>query len=617
MKIKFKNITLTNFLSFGQATLSLCDNGYTLVSGINENPDDLAVSNGSGKSSIWEAISWCLTGETIRGTKDVVRIGSNNGCSVTLEFQINNDNYKVVRTKDPTNLHVFINNVDKSGKGIRDTEKLLQDYIPDLTSSLIGSVIILGQGLPQRFTNNSPSGRKEVLEKLSKSDFMISDLKDRISRRKLELTSQLRETEDLLLQNNTKLTMINQQTELDKTKLESMSDVFIKDCLDKANEEYNHLVNDIDETTKLKESTSTKYTEVTSEIEKLQNECNTKKEEISAKYNPIIQAAQEKCTIQTTLINSLTKEIQDLDNVKDVCPTCGQKLPNVHKIDTTSKKNELAELKEKYNELNKELQDQKETYNQEINSIQINYEELLKNIKLEQTNLFTLQKQCDSQLSGLNTSLVKARENIGIYTTSLQNFHTDKETLLNRIAENDKNKNEIDTSILYNNTKKEDISNRIDIVNKMSTSVTRDFRGYLLVNVIDFINKKSKEYAKEVFETDKIEFALDGNNISISYDNKEYECLSGGEKQKVDLIVQLAIRDMLCKFLDFSSNIIVLDELFDNLDNIGCQRVLNLISNQLSDVESIFIVTHHSDISIPADKEIIVVKGQDKISRIK
>ena len=617
MKIKFKNITLTNFLSFGQATLSLCDNGYTLVSGINENPDDLAVSNGSGKSSIWEAISWCLTDETIRGTKDVVRIGSNNGCSVTLEFQINNDNYKVVRTKDPTNLHVFINNVDKSGKGIRDTEKLLQDYIPDLTSSLIGSVIILGQGLPQRFTNNSPSGRKEVLEKLSKSDFMISDLKDRISRRKLELTSQLRETEDLLLQNNTKLTMINQQTELDKTKLESMSDVFIKDCLDKANEEYNHLVNDIDETTKLKESTSTKYTEVTSEIEKLQNECNTKKEEISAKYNPIIQAAQEKCTIQTTLINSLTKEIQDLDNVKDVCPTCGQKLPNVHKIDTTSKKNELAELKEKYNELNKELQDQKETYNQEINSIQINYEELLKNIKLEQTNLFTLQKQCDSQLSGLNTSLVKARENIGIYTTSLQNFHTDKETLLNRIAENDKNKNEIDTSILYNNTKKEDISNRIDIVNKMSTSVTRDFRGYLLVNVIDFINKKSKEYAKEVFETDKIEFALDGNNISISYDNKEYECLSGGEKQKVDLIVQLAIRDMLCKFLDFSSNIIVLDELFDNLDNIGCQRVLNLISNQLSDVESIFIVTHHSDISIPADKEIIVVKGQDKISRIK
>ena len=69
-------------------------------------------------------------------------------------------------------------------------------------------------------------------------------------------------------------------------------------------------------------------------------------------------------------------------------------------------------------------------------------------------------------------------------------------------------------------------------------------------NVIEFIDKKAKEYCKDIFLTDKIEFCLNGNNISISYDNKEYEVLSGGEKQKVDLIIQFAIRDMLCKFLN-------------------------------------------------------------------
>ena len=74
---------------------------------------------------------------------------------------------------------------------------------------------------------------------------------------------------------------------------------------------------------------------------------------------------------------------------------------------------------------------------------------------------------------------------------------------------------------------------------------------------------------------------------------------------------------MLCKHLNFSSNILVLDELFDNLDNIGCQRVLNLISSKLSDVESIFIVTHHTDIAIPADKEIVVVKDSNKISKVR
>ena len=73
---------------------------------------------------------------------------------------------------------------------------------------------------------------------------------------------------------------------------------------------------------------------------------------------------------------------------------------------------------------------------------------------------------------------------------------------------------------------------------------------------------------------------------------------------------------MLCKYLGFSSNIIVLDEIFDNLDSEGCENILNLISTKLTDVQSIFIITHHQDLQIPMDNEIVVIKGQDKISRI-
>jgi ABC-type multidrug transport system ATPase subunit len=73
---------------------------------------------------------------------------------------------------------------------------------------------------------------------------------------------------------------------------------------------------------------------------------------------------------------------------------------------------------------------------------------------------------------------------------------------------------------------------------------------------------------------------------------------------------------MLSQFLNFSSNILVLDEIFDNLDSIGCQRVLDLISNKLLDVSSIFIVTHHSDIQIPNDNEIVIVKDGNGISKV-
>ena len=152
-------------MSYSDADVKLNRNGYVLVNGINNNPDDNAKSNGTGKSSLFSAISWALTGLTVSGSKEVANIHTEGTTSVELEFSVDNHVYAITRTKNPSNLKIFIDGEDKSGKGIRDTEKLLAEYLPDITHSLLNSVIILGQGLPQNFPNNSPSGRKDVLEK--------------------------------------------------------------------------------------------------------------------------------------------------------------------------------------------------------------------------------------------------------------------------------------------------------------------------------------------------------------------------------------------------------------------------------------------------------------------
>ena len=74
---------------------------------------------------------------------------------------------------------------------------------------------------------------------------------------------------------------------------------------------------------------------------------------------------------------------------------------------------------------------------------------------------------------------------------------------------------------------------------------------------------------------------------------------------------------MLCTFLNFSSNILVLDEITDALDTVGVTKIFNLISSHLQDVEALYIISHHTDeLEIPADDEIIIIKGDDKISRI-
>ena len=191
MNVIFNKVTLHGFLSYLDAEISLDDMGYVLIKGINENVTDNASSNGSGKSAIADAICWAMTGETVRGTSNVVSNYSSDGCFVKLEFSVDNNNYLLIRSKSATksNLQIFVNGEDVSGKGITESKKILEQYLPDLTASLIGSVIILGQGLPQKFTNNTPSQRKEILEKLSKSDFMIEDLKSRLITRKCNLNA--------------------------------------------------------------------------------------------------------------------------------------------------------------------------------------------------------------------------------------------------------------------------------------------------------------------------------------------------------------------------------------------------------------------------------------------
>ena len=63
MKIIFKSIHIENLLSIGEADVNLNNEGYTLIRGINDNPQDGASSNGSGKTSIIEAIDFSRSSE--------------------------------------------------------------------------------------------------------------------------------------------------------------------------------------------------------------------------------------------------------------------------------------------------------------------------------------------------------------------------------------------------------------------------------------------------------------------------------------------------------------------------------------------------------------------------
>ena len=506
---------------------------------------------------------------------------------------------------------------DASGKGIRDSEKLLEQYLPDLNASLLGSVIILGQGLPQKFTNNSPSARKEILEKLSKSDFMIEDLKKKINDRKAFHNAEIRRFEDDILKLQTEISYMKNSISMNIDTINMMQDRAI-----------------------LEAQYAEKQTEISDlEIELHQLDINIQNAEIESEnlhvqLNDLIEQQNAEIKgVESTfatdieelraeeiklvgIINSLDAQIRKIKGIVDVCPTCGQHIPNIVKPDPSPIQHEFDIqfdiLKNHRIKINNILDNKK----LEIDQIYDKFNAQKDIIKIKLSEVFEYKKRENLTHIEKSNTLLNANTCLNNIKNQLDNNETLKKNILEQNIKLENDISNAESKILYINTEKDLQQSKLAIINKFETAVKRDFRGYLLINIIDYIQKQAQYYSNIIFDNNNISFELDGNNIRISYCNKDYENLSGGEKQKIDLIIQFAIRDMLSNHLSFSSNILVLDEIFDNLDQIGCERVIDLIS-ELDDIKNIFIVTHRKDLSLPSDKEIIVVKSNNGISEIK
>lgn len=618
--IQFKKVIIHNFGSYGHAELELQNRGFCLVSGKNLYAKDNALSNGSGKSFLWSAICYAMTGETISGIKaNLKNINTEDtDCFVQLDFVYNKDLYSLVRTASPKNdLKIYKNDIDLSGKGIRESEKKLLELLPDLTKDLIASTIIIGQGMPNKFSSFSPSGRKELLEKLTKSDFMVEDLKTRISARQTELGLKIRELEDSLLMNRTQLnsnvariktlkdTLLNQtRPDFDTLIADKLACINEADCtINQVNESISCLEHKLDEY-------NTRLLMLSDEKSKVSAE------ELAAYTESYTKLSSEKARSEST-ISSLKAEIKRLKSIVDTCPTCGQRMPNIHKPDTSAQEQQLNSALIELNDINVKISkcdQQHREYVSQINSAfncemaeLSNYVSAAKREILDQKAKLGHSQTAKNSLEATLSKLQFDKQNWDKHFENQQNELVLLETEVAKL-------NNVITLI---NTSKDDFDRRMSIVKKMDSLIRRDFRGYLLTNIISYIDRRAKDYCSTVFGTKELSLQLNGNSLDITYCGKHFDGLSGGEKQRVDLILQLSIRDLLTSYLGLSANILVLDEVTDFLDKKSCQAVMQLLEKELKTVESVFIISHHSDeLEIPVDSEIKVIKNEQGISEL-
>lgn len=625
INIVFKKIKLHNFFSFNDVEVNLDDMGYTLVSGRNNCKLDNAYSNGSGKSSVFNAICFALTGETSQGvSNNLGNIFSDpHDCWVELTFNVDNDEFIIKRISEPKSaMQLYINGENKSGKGIRESSKLLSTYLPDLTSILVNSIIILGQGLPNRFTNNNPAQRKEILEKLTKSDFMIQSIKDKLELRQQTLKTNLRVSEDSLLANKSQLKVYQNQAksyendlkEYDKyDNSESNLELLISN-LEKELNRINTEVDNLEESIKKETASVDKYTS-----DKLEyNNAKFNNPELTEAVKPLEELLKETKKKEDDARVSLRVKKNELKSHEvllenDICPTCGQKISTELKLDLYSLKEEISTLDKQW----KDTVVMGESIKNQIESIKKDNEKKYNKLIDDIDAKINTSKNYISSFNNSKNSLIGERNNITSELYTLNNLKTNYKKLVENISINEGNikklkadNKKIDAEII-------NINSHLDVVQQMITLAKREFRGVLLINVINYINKRIKQYSKEVFDNEGLNFSLDDNSIDISYFGKPYENLSGGERQKIDVVVQLALRDVLNRQLNIHSNLLVCDEIFDNLDSQGCNKIINLISS-LTDINSIFIISHHTqDLEITRDNELLIEKGENGISTIR
>lgn len=576
MKLIFESVTIEGFQSIGsKVTLNLRSQGFVAIKGINEY-ENKASSNGSGKSSTLESINWCIFGKTSSGVSDVKNRYYPDGCCVSLEFLKDETKYTITRSLDhkkfKSKVQVLKGTEDISCRNKTDTNKLILDRIIPFNQDIFLSTIFLSQGFSGRLSLLTPSARKERLEVLANIDEAINKFKTSISDLKALYTNKV---SDL----NSKISYLNGQLDIYSKERES--------------------------TEKLKNDPETPIPDISidSMILKLNNlkttlsEVNTKQTNLLLDRSKLSSKALQLEKSRTTLKNKLESLEAKLGTIetKCECPTCHQVITN------TISENLVKEFTSEKDDIEKTLISEEQ--------------ELIECTK--QMDQFTVLISSTKEKKNLLEDMYKRTETtINEYEQAVRH-NADIQSKLARLSECLEQISRLTTEI----EKLDKITNKatinLNITDHMLKLITKEFRTYILSDVVNQMNRKLAEYSKDLFEneSDVIRIATDDTKLNIYLDTSLYETLSGGEKKKVDIALVLAQRDIALRLSGFQTNILVCDEILENMDEQAANISLNLLNHVSDEVESLFIISHNN-YAIPVDLTITVTKGRDRLSKI-
>ena len=648
MNIVFKSVDIEHFRSIEKAFVPLSNQGIVIVRGINEY-EDKATSNGSGKSSIFEAIVFALFEETSGGEKVVSNRITGQGYSIKLDFDVDNNHYTILRqcSGSKSNVTLYKNDVDISARNKTDTNKLIESIL-GISKSLFLDSVFLSQSISTNLASLSPTARKERLEVLTNTDQLINDFKEKLKQRQLDYENKrvelqleqnkLNGNKEALLNQINNLQLKLQEIEYKIQQRDQLGNIdTINNEIDTANknieiQKYDLQQKDIEIENceqEIKEFRNTGNDDIALK-DKLVADINSKLSEIQ-KQNNEINMLEYEINQSNTIINRENFEIDKVKN-SDTCPTCGRKYENVNEDHINNIINEHQNNISNELDKQKQLQDKMEitkglieNLTQEQTAIQNELNNV--NIKISQFNDILNQKE--DKRRRLTSERQIITNNILQINNQIQSLQGKKEQILSfdvgnedeviKMQQDVQNQiNEIDDKVKTYEDKLTENNNYIESIKHSLQLVTKDFRTYLLQNSIQYLNQQLFKYSNQLFSNSKdiIQISDNDTKLDIKLGQAPYESLSGGEKTRVNIALLLAQKSLASIVGNITCNMIILDEILGYCDAEAETNVVNLITSELNTLESIFMISH-KEIPIGYDTELTVIKNKDGLTSIK
>jgi DNA repair exonuclease SbcCD ATPase subunit len=608
MHLVFESIKITRFRSFLETAVlsfSRAGPGLYFLKGKNKTNSALG-SNGSGKSSVIDALMWCLYGKTVQGLKnpDIIPWTGKGQTIVEVTISIDKTNHVVRRSANPNSLTL-------------DDKEAGQEYINKLIAipfEIIPYTIILGQRQPLFFDLTASEKLKLFSECLNLDRWEArsqhaSELSQNLDKEISIKQSELEASLNALAQADSDFKALKQQS----------SQWEENRALQLATAEKNKklLQGEITAVTNIKDNADLKYDRAMTELKAfkpLLDKLHAEERPLSSIVDRLARDKRE----HTDKKIELQKTLQSLDS--KICPTCSQPLqsPKIIKqltdqlngyihvqedlIATTEKT--LNEAIKKHHKILKSIEIQekaKEQFEHDAEEARDVLDRLLPKIANWEAEIKALDRQCATSAEADNPyteqiqTLRRRRDSSKVAIETCQKTITSRSEYLERARFWIKGFKDVRLLIV------EEILQELEIV---TGAMLEEF---------GLVNWQIKYDIERENKSGNVTRGL--NIVVLSPNNKnpvKWESWSGGEAQRLRIIGTAALSSVLLNHVGVTTNLEIYDEPTESLSREGVSDLVELLAQRAKDAKkSIFFVDHHVIESSNFIQTILVTKDKN------